>query len=217
MKALNHDMRLLLLALVALTLLAVLTVVLRPAPDTPPLSVRSDKAEGALVLWTWLENSGYRVRETLTFPDDLEDLDALFVLAPLFPYEDAERRAIYNWLRQGHTLIVAGTPFLVNTLLTEDFSLRPTMPLYPDRITPSAPTLITPPFAPLPPQTVYVIETTRDDAAVHLTAEELPALASYSESQGTFWLSGMVIPFTNLGLQEPAHAQLVLNLLATLP
>ncbi len=217
MKWLNNDARLLFGALVAITLLSVLTVAIRPAPPAPALSIRSAEAEGAMALSLWLENSGYRVREALNFPDDLNGLDALFVLAPILPYEDAERRAIYNWLRQGNTLIVAGNPFIVNTLLTEDFSLRPNLPLYPEHLMPTAPTLRTPPFEPLPAQVVYVIETTREDAAIHLTANGFPALASYNESQGTFWLSGSILPFTNQGLREPAHARLILNMLAGLP
>jgi hypothetical protein len=217
MKWLNSDVRLLLGSLVMMTLISILTVALRPAPDAPPLSVRSAEAEGALALWMWLEESGYRVREAVNFPDDLEDLDALFILAPILPFEDGERRAIYNWLRQGNTLIVAGDPLIVNTLLTEDFSLRPLSPLYPENIIPSAPTLLIPPFDPLPQQAVFVIETTRNDTVIHLTANGLPALASYNESQGTFWVSGMIIPFTNRGVREPSHARMILNLLATLP
>jgi hypothetical protein len=217
MRWLNTDARLLLGSLVAITLLGILTVALRPAPSAPPLSVRSDEAEGAMALWQWLEESGYRVREAVAFPDDLEDLDALFILAPVLPFEDGERRAIYNWLRQGNTLIVAGDPLIVNTLLTEDFNLRPSFPDYVGSIIPTAPTLRTPPFDPLPPQGVFIIETTRDDTVIHLTGNGLPVLASYSESQGTFWASGMIIPFTNRGLRDPSHASLIVNLLATLP
>jgi hypothetical protein len=214
---LNNDARLLLGSLVALTLLGVLTVMLRPAPPAPPLSVRSAAPEGAMALRLWLEASGYRVREVLTFPDDLDNLDALLVLDPILPYEDDDRRAIYNWLRQGNTLIVAGNPFIVNTLLTEDLSLRPLFWFIPESIVPAAPTLRTAPFEPLPAQETFVVESDRDDAVIHLTGDDVPVLMSSVESQGTVWVSGMVFPFSNLGLQHEAHARLILNLLAGLP
>jgi hypothetical protein len=70
---------------------------------------------------------------------------------------------------------------------------------------------------PLPAQAVFIVETTRTDVAIHLTANDMPVLASYNESQGTFWASGALIPFTNQGLQDPAHAELLLNLLSRLP
>ncbi|NWF69310.1 MAG: hypothetical protein HXY40_09495 [Chloroflexi bacterium] len=216
MKWLNSDARLLLAALLALTLVAAVTVALRPAQNAPPLSVRSDAANGALALRLWLERLGYRTREVLAFPDDLRGLDALFVLNPLTPFDDADRRAIYTWLRQGKTLIVAGAPLMVNTLVTEDFSLRPGSQVA-AAILPAAPTLLRPAVTVLPPQNAYVIDSARRDVALHLVAGSEIVLASYLEAQGTLWLSGLLLPYTNAGLRDEAHARLLLNLLAQVP
>ena len=104
-------------SLVLIAILSIVTVLTAPAPDAPALSVRNDKADGAMALQHWLQHSGYEVQEVLSLNKQLPDLDVLFVLEPIVSYSSGDIRLIRDWVREGHTLIVSGSPFIVNDLL----------------------------------------------------------------------------------------------------
>ncbi len=212
-----RDARILTVSLVVLVILAAITVAVAPPPEAPPLSVRSAGRDGAMALQMWLRRSGYDVREVLSY-NQLDAVDVLFVLEPLlFIYSGEEAQLLQRWVEDGHTLIIAGTPFAVNSLLAPyELSLN-FLPISGEMLSPAAPSLISPPFSAVRAEAVSVVETERADGAPHLFSVDLPVLVSASHGAGRVWVSGALRPFTNLGLQDPGSARLVANLLAGIP
>ncbi len=211
------DLRLLILAGTALVLLAAVTVFITPAPDAPPLSVRSDEADGALALQLWLERSGYRAREITDRLTGLERVNVLFVLNPTVPYSESDARLVQDWVRMGNTLIVAGTPFVVNTVLEPYDAAVALLAERRPMLSAAAPTLLQPPVDAARTEAVYAGRTGRGDAVPHLFSGGQPVLVSFPEGAGQVWVSSAVRPFTNLGLQDAGSARLIANLLAGLP
>jgi hypothetical protein len=212
-----RDARILAASLVVLVILAAITVAVAPPPEAPPLSVRNADRDGAMALQMWLRDSGYDVREVLSY-NQLDDVDVLFVLEPeLFIYSDAEAQLLQSWVEEGHTLIIAGTPLAANALLTPyDLSLN-FLPFSAEMLSPAAPSLVNPPFGTVRAEAVSVVETERADVVPHLFSIDQPVLVSASHGAGRVWVSGALRPFTNLGLQDPGSARLVANLLAGIP
>ncbi|MBN1287789.1 MAG: DUF4350 domain-containing protein [Anaerolineae bacterium] len=201
-------------ALALLGVFAVISALTGPLPAAPPLSVRGAGPDGALVLWRWLEQSGYPVRQVLSDPIRPEGVDVLFVLSPLTPYSRQEAERVRDWVRAGNTLVVAGMPFMVNDLL-EPYGVS--VAYFTGGVepyTPAAPTLVAPPFDAVYLGAQYKVVTDRADAVVHLAAASAPVLVSFNEERGTVWVLGGGYPFSNRGLRDPASARLVLNLLA---
>lgn len=208
------DTRLLFVGIIGVILAAILTVQFAPKPTAPPFSVRSDKSTGAMVLWRWLERSGYDVRQLVSSTFAGDELDVLFVLNPGWPYTLIEAQEVREWVRQGNTLIVAGDANRVNSLLRPfDISLR-YLPLQPLSQVLSSPTLIAPPVQQVTLSDLYEVRSSRDDLTMHLAVNGIPVLASFSEGAGTVWVSGSIRPFTNRGIQEADNASLILNLLS---
>ncbi len=212
------DNRLIAVAGIGIVLVAVLTLLFSSPPPAPPLSVRNIDSEGTMALSLWLEQSGFKVRQILSNPIKFGEVDALFVLNPLYPYTDAEALRIRDWVEQGNTLIVSGNnPFVLNDLLNVfDLSLRYS-PSSVHTLSPALPTLDTPPVTALQIDASYVIDTPRDDIVTHILSGEDRVLVSFQQGGGTVWVSAMTQPFTNLGLQDEQNARLVLNFVANLP
>jgi hypothetical protein len=212
------DNRLIVIAVLGIVLVAVLTLLFSAPPPAPPLSVRSDDSEGTMALSLWLEQSGYTVRQVLSNPIKFGEVDALFVLNPLYPYSDSEAVRIRDWVEQGNTLIVAGNyPFVLNGLLDAfDVSLR-YISSPAQALSPALPTLDTPPVTTLQTDASFAIDTPRDNIVTHVTSGHERVLISFSQGEGMVWVSGMTHPFTNRGLQNEQNARLVLNFLSNLP
>jgi hypothetical protein len=212
-KALGTDVRLLVGSLIALSIVAVVAALGAPPPPAP-LSIRSAEADGAMVLRLWLEQTGYQVRELVSSTIRPEATDVLFILDPLTSYSSAEASSVRNWVRRGHTLIVAGQPYAVNSLLSPYNVSLTYLSQGEEVLSPSGPTLTTPPVDKVRADPLYAVETRRNDLVVHLASQHKPVLVSFSEGQGTVWIVGALRPFTNRGLSDPGSARLVLNLLA---
>jgi hypothetical protein len=213
------DKRLIIIAVLGIVLIGVLTVLFSAPPPAPPLSVRSIDSDGTMALSLWLEQSGYTVRQVLSDPIRFGEVDALFVLNPLYPYSDSEAVRIRDWVEQGNTLVVAGDYlFVVNGLLDAfDVSIR-YLPSPVQTLSPVLPTLDTPPVTILQTAASYAIDTARDDIVTHVaTDDDERILISFRQGEGTVWVSGMTQPFTNLGLQDEQNARLVLNFVSNLP
>src|SRR3954468_19971779 len=110
-RKLQADTKILLGSLVMIVLLSIITVLTAPAPDAPSLSIRSDKADGAMALQRWLQRSGYKVSEVLSLSKQLPSVDVLFVLEPSVRFSDGDIRLIRDWVQKGNTLIVSGAPY----------------------------------------------------------------------------------------------------------
>lgn len=211
------DLRLLLFAGGAILLLAFVTLFTTPVPEAPALSIRNSGADGALALQMWLERSGYPVREITDRLTGLGRIDALFVLNPTVPYSETDALLLQDWVRTGNTLIVAGTPFIVNTVLEPYDAAVSLIAERAPHLSPAAPTLLNPPFDAARTEAAYAVRTGRGDAVPHLLSGNQPVLVSFPEGAGQVWVSSAVYPFTNRGLQDEGSARLIANLLAGLP
>ncbi|MEP6984582.1 MAG: DUF4350 domain-containing protein, partial [Chloroflexota bacterium] len=174
LRNLGADTKILFGALVLIALLSVITVLTTPPSDVPSLSVRSDKADGAMVLQRWLQRSGYQVNEVTSLTKQLPSVNVLFVLEPIITYSDGDIRLIRDWVQKGNILIVSGAPFTVNDLLKPyEISLG-----YPaietDKIASAAPTLLRPSFDAASVEVGYSIRTERVDAVPHLFIGNVP-------------------------------------------
>lgn len=213
----TSDTRILIGALVAVSVIAVIAVLIAPPPTAPPLSVRSLDANGAMALRLWLEQMGYPVREVLTDPIQPDAANVLFILGPETSYSKDEADIVRRWVRRGNTLVVAGDPDMVNRLLNPFNVSMDYLFGREEYLTPSSPTLSTPPLDKLRGDAIYGVNTTRSDAVINITVGPTPVLVSFKEEQGTVWVSGMLTPFTNRGLNDPGNARLILNLLSGVP
>ena len=212
------DRRWLVVALIGVILVSIIAVVLAPPPPAPMLSVRSALPDGAMALSLWLEQSGYTVRQVLSNPMKFGDTDLLFVLNPLVLYTSDEAQRLYSWVAQGHTLIVSGSyPFIINDLLQVfDLSLRyPSLPV--DVLQPDVPTLIAPVVHSIHSGTAYGIGTGRNNVVVHLSYGGAPLLVSLQVGAGRVWVAGMQSPFTNRGLKDDGSAEMILNMIGSVP
>ncbi len=207
------DIRLVFPALLAVAVVIIIAQLLA-APPGPPLSVRNADADGAMVLRLWLEQSGYTVREVLSKPIQPEPVRVLAVLDPTVSYSDTEVARIHDWVKNGNTLIVTGSPATVNGLL-DSFHVRlGYLSTTGGKLSPAAPTLNRPPVDPILTNRSYGVFTTRNDVVIHLTSSNtVPVLVSFQEGTGTVWVSGADDPFTNRALSsDPASASLMMNL-----
>ncbi len=213
------DLRLLASALIGLVILAAVAAVIAPPPPAPALSDRSSDRDGAMALELWLKQSGYSVREVLSY-DHLTDLDVLLVLEPLaFQFADSDATTIQHWVERGHTLIAAGTPLTLDPVISPyRLSLR-YLPTSAESLAQAAPLLLSPPVNPFQGEAVAAI--VADDDTVPLVPRvfsgDQPVLASLIAGRGQVWVSGALRPFTNQGLHDPDSANLIANLLANVP
>lgn len=217
LRSLNTDTRILLGSLVAIAILSAISVLNAPTPNPPSLSIRSDKPDGAMALQRWMQRSGYPVQEVLSLSRQLDDLDVLFILQPIITYSDGDRRLLYDWVAEGNTLVVTGSPFAVNQLISPydielDYSVLDT-----DALSAAAPTLIRPEFDQADVEFVYPISTERPDAVPHLFLSNLPVLMSVREQEGEIWVSGSPVSFTNVGIADEGNASIIANILTNLP
>ena len=212
----NSDIRLLVGVLVALILIAVMTLIAGPGENGPALSVHNSDPDGAMALRLWLERSGYAVHEITADPIQMGSEGTLFILAPETPYTPSEASYLRNWIRAGHMLIVAGDPDAVNELL-KPYAVTVNVAFSRNPISLNAPTLITPPFDKSDMQVEYSVDTSRTDVVAHASTDRDLVIASFAEGRGQVWILGASYPFTNLGLQNSQNARLVLNLINNLP
>jgi hypothetical protein len=213
-----RDLRILVISLVGLAMVAAFAALNSPPPPAPPLSVRSAAQDGAMALSRWLDASGYHTRQVLSSPIRLEGEDVLFILNPLLAYTPDEVERIRQWVRAGHRLVIAGSPYAVNSLLEPyDLTLEFLDTLSGEVLSPANPLLAAPPFENVQAEARYRVAGRRTDTILYLMAGTDPVLISFREGAGQVWVSGALRPFSNLGLHDPGSARLMLNLVAGLP
>lgn len=211
----NSDIRLLGGVLLALIIIAVMTLIAGPGQSGPPLSVHNSEPDGAMALSLWVERSGFGVDEITEDPIQMGKERTLFILDPQTPYTAVEATYLRDWVRAGNTLIVTGEPDNVNDLL-KPYSVSLDYAFSNDAVSLNAPTLISPPFDHARVQVRYFIDSTRTDLIAHASSGGM-VIVSFNEGKGQVWVLGGSYPFTNRGLQDNQNAKLVLNLINTLP
>ena len=198
-------------------LVVVIALTLPLSSSAPALSIRSAEPDGSMALDQWLATSGYPVQEVTSRANQLDRVSLLFILNPIVEVSEQDAAQLREWVRQGHTLIVAGSPIYTDTLLHVFSVHMDYLSLGNLNLSAAAPTLIHPPFDSARVETIYSVVTEREDVVVHQFSEGLPVLVSFSEGAGIVWLSGALRPFTNLGLSDPGNARLLANLVAAVP
>lgn len=215
----RSDVTVLAVGLIALVIVLAVAAVIAPPPPAPALSARSSDRDGAMALELWLKQSGYRVREVLSY-GHLADLDVLLVLQPLaFQFADSDAATIQRWVERGHTLIAVGTPLALNPVIQPYRLSLHYLPTSDQSLAQAAPLLLSPPVNPFQGEAVAVVFP--DDQTVQLVprvfSNDQPVLASLTVGQGQVWVSGALRPFTNQGLHDPESAKLIANLLTSVP
>lgn len=211
------DTKILFGSLVAIAILSVITVLNSPAPAAPALSIRNDRADGAMALQRWLQRAGYEVEEVLSLSKQLAEVDVLFILEPDELYSDAQVQLINEWVRKGNTLIVCGSPGILNALLEPyELSIQYRI-LQAESASSAAPTLLHPTFDAAAITFGYPISSTRPEAVPHLFIDNHPVLMSLRTQLGQVWAAGIPFSFTNRGIRDEGNAKLIANLLANIP
>lgn len=207
------DKQLLAISLVGIVLVSLLNVLITPT-DTP-LEIDHEYASGIRSLRLWLEESGYQVNPIVDHQTDLTRLDVLFLINPYISGEN-EGVAIRDWVRDGGTLILAGTGQMLDFYGMSIVSVNTT-----NGISQSGPTLITPPInGDLRLDRAYGLdrwESAKVNPLIHVTVNDVPVIASWPDGEGQVWYVGSVYPFTNRGIRNIASARFILNLMAATP
>jgi len=216
MNRLSSDAKILSMVIGALVVLAIFMTLTAPAPAIPSFSIHNAGTDGVMALQLWISASGYKTAETTSWAQ-LDKVDALLLLSPNTAYTEQDGRQLRDWVRQGHTLIIASSNPLSNPLLKAfNLTLIVDTDIGPVAI-PGAPTLELPPFSAVQANTSAYIQSRQPAVVSHLFAGTLPILTSQDLSAGRVWLSSAIYPFTNQGLHDPGSPRLIANLLAGMP
>lgn len=207
--------------LVAITLVVIMTLItiiavaqqVRATTVDPPLSTLSNDANGAAALFRWLTALGYgatnNVGESFAIP---EESDIVFILEPTEPITAVEWEQLDHWIAEGGTLILAGDDF-TSLQAFEHFEVVLRVLFVEGTPTVDTPLTQQPVIPPLPVQDrVRYLDSSRTDMVPLLSINGLPIMLTFSQGEGRVILTTLTEPFSNFGLQQPAHAELLLNL-----
>jgi hypothetical protein len=211
-----------------LFLILILFVVFGPAsqPTQQPGGPKSHSSGqgGALALYTWLEQIGYRP-ERLEFRDYAldGDVDLLMILGPTNEITPDQARHTLEWVQGGGTLVLATEQSALfgsgNALLDQlDVELAvytPTTVI--EHATPLQPALDSPPVTRPLVQASRILLPRRADYTALLGASDALVSLGVRHGQGYVYLFSTVYPFTNDGLADEQNARLVLNALRRVP
>ncbi len=183
-----------------------------------PYSSHSARTEGALALYTWLEQIGYRVEriENRAF-QIMENTRLLFILGPTETIEDDEAEYILQWVGRGNTLVLADRAgFFSNGLFSE---LDVEFDSLAERVNRTA--LIQPfmdaAHADLQIDTFNALELKRADFVTYAQAENKPLIARLAQGSGTIWISTTPEIFANENLRSENNAKFAAALVSTIP
>lgn len=181
-----------------------------------PYSIQSEQPSGTLALQKWLQATGY---DTQALADRslaaLDRAQVLFIFEPVAIFDRGQIDSITNWVRGGHTLILASEH---DEELMRSFGFRiarldhslSTVPIeQPLRGQPGS--LVT--HVP----TRRALTTDRTDYVALLSATDGPLLVRFREGRGTVWIIAAPYLFTNVAIGEDANADLVKGMLSDAP
>ncbi len=217
MKRLSRDTWILLGLIFVLMLLTTLAIVRQTQEqELPPLYSQSSQPDGAKALRLWLEKLGYRANNSLVSSYEVpQETDVLLVLQPTVVFSEQEFEIMDDWVREGGTLILAGSSTPAILLARQfEFNLR-FLPQQRQPLHSQTPLMASPPLE-QPSQGNYTTgwQSERDDYVTHLAGADIPTVISFEHGRGRVILSSSAYPFSNEGLKEPGNPQLVLNLLS---
>lgn len=129
--------------LLAVILAAGAVLYLRQA-STPraPYHPRSRRADGTLVLWQWLQNMGYEMRQLPPRGADLPaDADMIILFPGDMPLTDADARMLHDWVAGGRTLALVAMANQNEVRQQFGLSLTQMLPAWSARVEQDAPLL----------------------------------------------------------------------------
>ena len=209
----------------ALALFLILTVVTavavyqeaQNAIDQPDMAAFSDEPEGTRALFLYLNEIGFSAYDEVQTEFEIpENTDVMMLLEPLFGMADEEWEQIDEWVREGGTLIIAGSD--IGTLVAFDRydTLLRGNPLQDLSLSWQNPLLNSPTIpADIQLENNLILESERENLLVHLATQDggQPVIISLPQGDGRVILSAMPQIFTNQGLSQAGHAEIALNLI----
>ena len=183
----------------------------------PALAGNSNAPDGARALALWLDELGYFTTSEVTAVFSIpQTTDMILMLEPWPSISNANWEIVDKWVDNGGTLVVAGTNVgTIQAFQHYDFTLRADTGLT-QTVTIETPLFASP--AIMEPELLngrFYLQSSRPDFVTHVALNSQPAVVSMQRGEGRVILSSWIRPFTNAGLTEPGHPELVLNILST--
>lgn len=212
----NHrftlEYALILLTLTLITLFGVLQLTNGSLGVQTPGAVDNSGSQGTQQLFGWLATRGYTV-EVAQSELDLEDTAVLFMIAPTSRLDWVEVERLNQWVFDGGTLILVQDQNQAQRLL-DKYDIRSGSTLLPQESADfNLPTLNWPPVGEPELKTRTYYRVPCGEAAVHLGECGQAHLAIFSWNAGQVVLLSSLYPLSNAGVQNPANARLIQNLL----
>ncbi len=185
-----------------------------------PLENRSAQPLGAKALWLWLDEIGYQVSDRVTEEYAIPaGAELVIILEPLYfyPHLDEEMDALEAWVKAGGTVLIAGQGIETSRLFAHFDFFDTYLQISQTSLLPGMPVLTNPPVQEIPAGTGLYFTTGRTDYLPLVNTTQGPAIVSFPHGEGQVFLSTTTTPFTNAGLKKPGNAELVLNLLDSVP
>lgn len=177
-----------------------------------PGDINNEGEQGTQVLFNWLAQSGYNI-QVAESEIVLDNTAVLFIVAPTSQLDFLEVERLNQWVFNGGTLILVQEMGQAHRLL-DRFNIRSRRLWLTQRSAPfNVPTLNWP-FVGEPElraQSAYQVPC--GEVAVHLGDCDQAHLAVFSWNAGQVVLLSSLYPLTNGGVENPANARLIQNLL----
>lgn len=177
-----------------------------------PGAINSEADQGTQQLFNWLSQNGYDIQvaeSDLT----LGDASVLFIIAPTSRLNMLEVERLNQWVFSGGTLILVQEQNQAQWLL-DKFDIRSRSLLLPQETASfNLPTLNWPLVGQPELNARAYYRVPCGEAAVHLGDCDRAHLAVFGWNAGQVVLLSSLYPLSNAGVQNPANAQLIQNLL----
>lgn len=177
-----------------------------------PGAINSDSNQGTQLLFSWLAQSGYQV-EVAESELVLEETAVLFMIAPSKQLDFIEAERLNHWVFNGGTLILVQEQNQAKRLLDKYDIRSRTAFISRNSAEFNLPTLNWP-FVGRPElRARQQYRVPCGEVAVHLGNCNQAHLAVFNWNAGQIVLVSSLYPLSNQGVQNPANAQLIQNLI----
>lgn len=182
-----------------------------------PFSTHSSNERGALGLYQWLEQIGYRTTRIENGDFEIGDKTRmLFVLGPTETISRNEASYILNWVERGNTLIFAEDSVFSKNELFSALDVSASFESRRNAAQLSQP-LADAEIGELSADTASALEFNTPEFVVYATGKDKPILARMQRGGGTIWLTTAPQLFTNENLRDEDNAGFAAALIADLP
>ncbi len=177
-----------------------------------PGDINSSGDQGTQLLFSWMVQNGYNV-QVAESELVLDNTAVLFMMAPTEPLDFLEVERLNQWVFNGGTLILVQERGQAQRLLNR-FDISSRQLLFSQQTAPfNVPTLNWPFVGEPELRSRAAYRVPCGEVAVHLGNCDEAHLAVFSWNAGQIVLLSSLYPVTNIGVQNPANARLVQNLI----